>query len=96
MTDSTAAPVSVSADQRRAALVKALRKYRDEGYAVELSSDGFTATLTRRTRVKGWLVLVLTLFTLVGGIIYYAVKTANRKTQSVVLYVDERGKVTKA
>lgn len=84
---------AVSTDERRATLTKALRKYRSEGWAVELSADGLQATLTRRKRINGWVVLILTLLTVLGGIIYYAVKAANRKTESLVLYVDERGKV---
>lgn len=94
MTDTTAP--AVSTDARRAELAKALRKYRGDGYGVELSADGLSATLTRKRKVNGWIVLLLTLVTIVGGLIYYLVKTTNRKTESVVLYVDERGKVVRS
>lgn len=95
MTDTSSTGV-LSLEERRDLLVKALRKYRSEGYAVDLSADGLTATLSRRTRVNPWIVLILTLFTIIGGIIYFALKTTNRKTETVVLRVDERGKVIRA
>ncbi|GEB46983.1 hypothetical protein MTE01_29280 [Microbacterium testaceum] len=94
MTDQTTAPVRPTDDERRAALTKALRKYRGDGYAVSLSGDGLSATLTRPRRVRGWIVALLTLFTLIGGIIY--VVNTRGKTDSVVLFVDERAKVVRS
>lgn len=94
MTDTTTP--AVSTEERRAILVKALRKYRSEGYAVELSADGLTATLTRRKRINPLIVVLLAILTVGLALIYFALKAANRKTESVVLYVDERGKVIRA
>jgi hypothetical protein len=95
MTDTTPT-TAVSVDARRAALAKALRKYSGDGYAVQLSADGLSATLTRKRKVSGLMVLLLTLFTVVGGLIYYLVKATNRKTESLIVYVDERGKVIRS
>ena len=94
MTDTT--PTTATLDERRAALTKALRKYRSEGYLVTLSQDGLSATLTRKKRINGWLVLLLAILTAGLALIYFAVKAANRKTESIVLYVDERGKVVRS
>ena len=90
-----ASPV-VTVDARRAALVKALRKYSDDGYAVALSADGLTATLSRKSKISLFWNIILTLIT--GGIwlIVILIRLANRKTKSVVLYVDESGKVIRA
>ncbi|WWV91894.1 hypothetical protein GMYAFLOJ_CDS0064 [Microbacterium phage phiMiGM15] len=95
MTDVTDTPAALpTTDERRAALTKALRKYRGDGYAVTMSPDGLSATLTRRRKVSGLVVFLLTLFTLVGGIIYFL--NVRRKTDSIVLFVDERAKVIKS
>lgn len=93
MTDTTPA---VSLEARRATLVKALRKYRNDGYEVTLSADGLTATLTRRKRISALVVVLLALVTVGLALIYFALKASNRKTESIVLYVDERGKVLRA
>jgi DNA-binding transcriptional MocR family regulator len=95
MTDLTKTPPAAPTDdERRAALTKALRRYRGDGYSVTLSGDGLSATLTRPRRVRAWIVALLTLFTLIGGIIY--VVNTRGKTDSVVLFVDERAKVVRS
>jgi len=82
--------------ERRAELVKRLRKYRSDGYAVELSADGFTATLSRKRKLGLWLNLILTILTAGLWLIVVAIKLVNRKTETVVLFVDEAGKIVKA
>lgn len=91
---STTAPMSV--DARRAALTKALRKYSSEGYAVQMSPDGLQATLTRKRKLNLFLTIILALITAGLWLLVLLFQVLNRKTETVVLYVDEAGKVLRA
>ncbi|AWY06682.1 hypothetical protein SEA_ZETA1847_48 [Microbacterium phage Zeta1847] len=93
MTDTTSA---LSIEQRRDILVRELKKYRGDGYAVDVSPDGLTATLTRRKRINPLVFVILAIFTLGIALIWFAFRAANRKTETVILRVDERGKIIRA
>lgn len=94
MTDATVTPLSV--EERADILAKALRKYRGDGYAVQLSADGLTATLSRRKRVRAWPYVIGALFTVGITLIVLVVKLRNAGTETVVLRVDARGKLIRA
>ncbi|QOI66969.1 membrane protein [Microbacterium phage GardenState] len=96
MSDINTTAPAVTVDARRSALTKALGKYRSQGYAIELSGDGLQATLTRKAKLGTFWNVALSILT--GGLwlIVIAIRLANRKTESVVLYVDELGKVRRS
>lgn len=85
----------MTAAQRTAALESEVISYVRQGYTVETQS-ATTASLSKKKRIGWFWNIILTLLT--GGLwlIVIIVRLVNRKNDTIVLTVDENGKVRRS
>jgi hypothetical protein len=96
MTDSTQQPSSeLSLAQRQEILQREIEKWVSKGYSVESKTET-RAILSKKKKIKLIKHIVIAALTLGIWLLVLLWQTLNRKSQTVTISVDEKGKIKKS
>lgn len=96
MSDSTQQPSSeLSLPQRQEILQREIEKWVSKGFSVESSTET-RAILSKKKKIRLIIHLVIALLTAGIWLLIVLWQVINRKSQTVIISVDEQGRVKKA